>query len=179
MSSWTHSVFSPDGSPASDTTTAGSDADVEADGGEEIECKDGVCEIPEKSNASLEDAMTMTKRLSNEMDVDETIVYAAIGATMTLGEGSEEERLNEGAAREMIQNEVNAIARVMEDCEEVRVYWHVLFPIQYPKRICSNSSTIFATSFFLFKLLFRQRSQSLLLKGMISICQDELLHLRI
>ena len=108
--------LSPDGSSASDAaSTSAAASDVE-----EIECKNGACALPADPKPPLEDAMTMTKRLSIEMEVDETIVYAALGATMMPGEGSEEERLNEIAAREMIKNEMNAIARVMEDCDEVR-----------------------------------------------------------
>ena len=118
--------LSPDGSPISENDTSTNSAEEEE---KEMECKDGVCELPKepKAAAPLEDAMTMTKRLSSEMEVDETIVYAALGATMTIGEGSEEERLNEDAAREMIQNEMSAIARVMEDCDEVREIGFVCF----------------------------------------------------
>ncbi len=99
-----------------------------------VECKDGVCTIPSVSSTSTtppqkkpenqEDIQTMTKRIAKDMDVDESIVYAAIGATVTqIGEEDEHDVIyNEDAAREMIQNEVDAIQRVMEDCEEVSFF---------------------------------------------------------
>jgi len=98
----------------------GQDDDKNSDiGGEE--CKDGVCTIPtETSNKPKEDVKTMTTRIAKDMNIDESIVYAAIGATLKPGDGDEESRLNEDAARVMIQNEVDAIQRVMEDCEEVK-----------------------------------------------------------
>ncbi len=100
---------------------------------DDMECKDGVCALPSSSTTSsttkeekrtnTEDIQTMTKRISKELNVDEQIVFAAIGATLTHNKNSENEDddviYNEDAAREMIQNELNAIQRVMEDCDEV------------------------------------------------------------
>ncbi len=104
----------------------------------DLECKDGVCTIPNTTSStdttntkrissnSGEDIQTITKRLAKEMDVDESIVFAAIGATLDpIGlddnnkKDDESSRINEDAAREMIQNEISAIQRVMEDCDEV------------------------------------------------------------
>jgi len=53
------------------------------------------------------------------MDVDENIVQAALGATLQVGVEPEVQRLNEEAARVMIQYEIDATQRVMEDSEEV------------------------------------------------------------
>ena len=114
-------------SPPTDTQETSSSSEAQ------VECKDGVCELPSTSTSSttapskpLEDAHTMTQRLAKELSVDESIVHAALGATMTPESESEglkeEERLNEDAARIMIQNEMDAISRVMEDCDEVRVF---------------------------------------------------------
>jgi len=55
------------------------------------------------------------------MNIHESIVTAALGATLDAsadnnGDGS----INESAAREMIQGEINAIESVPEDCEEVK-----------------------------------------------------------
>lgn len=115
------------------------------------ECTDGVCAIPtsppplsssssettttttttttaatspQQVDTSNEDIHTVMKRIAKEMDVDESIVFAAINATLKpTGEAKTQEndnlRINENAARVMIQNEIDAIQRVMEDCEEV------------------------------------------------------------
>ena len=97
-----------------------------------VECNDGVCTLPSSSNDSNtssttnnnEDVQAVTKRLAKEMNVDESIAFAAIGATMKIEDSSNQSnqsaRIDESAARDVIQNELNAIQRVMEDCEEVR-----------------------------------------------------------
>jgi len=72
----------------------------------------------EKKEESIE---TTIRRISNDMDVDETIVVAALGATRegvgvaNGGDGI----LNETAARAIIQNEIDAVASVPEDCDEL------------------------------------------------------------
>ena len=80
-------------------------------------------------NINKEDIPTVTKRIIKEMDVDESIVIAAIYATLkhdTNNNATDDERVDEDAARKMIQNELNAIQRVMEDCDEVRSFlFHV------------------------------------------------------
>ena len=96
-----------------------------------LECKDGVCTIKDEEGTKTtsppkqrnsEDIHTVTKRIAKEMDVDESIAFAAIGATLYPAEdddANENSRINVDAAKEMIQYEVDAIQRVMEDCEEV------------------------------------------------------------
>jgi len=66
-----------------------------------------------------ENIQTTIQRISKDMNVDERIVVAALGATREEN-GVEDGRLNEKAAREMIQMELDAIASVEEDCEEVQ-----------------------------------------------------------
>jgi len=98
-------------------------------------CNNGVCEISQPSSSSLspsslsstlpspdnkESFQEMKVRLAKEMNVDETIVQAALGATLQVGVEPEEQRLNEAAARQMIQYEIDAIEKVMEDSQEVQ-----------------------------------------------------------
>ena len=105
-----------------------------------MDCKDGVCTLPSESSSTTvktntEDIETMTKRIAKDMNVDEAIVYAAIGATVTRNDNDDNDDnddnviFNEDAAREMIQNEVEAIQRVMEDCDEVCVNFVILYSI--------------------------------------------------
>ncbi len=117
--------------------------DGNASGG--AECEGGVCTLPPSESSSgddinsnggnnsrpKEDIRTTTKRIADEMQVDESIVLAAIGATLNPqidggNDGDESSRINEDAAKEMIQYEVDAIKRVMGDCEEVSVVEHDL-----------------------------------------------------
>jgi hypothetical protein len=87
-------------------------------------CEDGVCEIKPSvpSPDNTESFQDMVVRLAKDMDVDSNIVQAAIGATMQVGTAPEEQRLDEQAARTMIQYEIEAIQKVMEDCEEVSYF---------------------------------------------------------
>lgn len=85
-----------------------------AEGGTACEIKPSV---PSPDNT--ESFENMRIRLSQEMDVDEHIVQASLAATLHVGVEPEEQRLNEEAARKMIQYEVDAIQKVMEDSEEV------------------------------------------------------------
>ncbi len=107
--------------------TSSTDENAEADG---VVCKDGVCALPTEvedeappsvpSPDNTESFEDMKARLAKDMGVDENIVRAAIGATMAVGDEPEEVRLDEKAARAMIEQERDAIQRVMEDSEEVR-----------------------------------------------------------
>ncbi len=87
-------------------------------------CENGVCEIKPSvpSPDNTESFQDMSARLAKDMDVDATIVQAALGATMQVGTEPEEQRLNEEAARAMIQYEIDAIQKVMEDSEEVSLF---------------------------------------------------------
>ena len=95
-------------------------------------CENGVCEIKPSvpSPDNTESFQDMSARLAKDMDVDETIVQAALGATMQVGTEPEEQRLNEEAARAMIQYEIDAIQKVMEDSEEVSLF------------VCSSHDTV-------------------------------------
>lgn len=95
----------------------------------EISCENGVCEIKPSvpSPDNTESFQDMTVRLAKEMDVDENIVQAALGATMQVGTEPEVQRLDENAARTMIQYEIDAIQKVMEDSDEVSLFVTVLY----------------------------------------------------
>ena len=84
-------------------------------------CEDGVCEIEPTvpSPENTESFQDMKVRLAEEMNVDENIVQAALGATMKVGTEPEAHRLDEQSARKMIQYEIEAINRIMEDSDEV------------------------------------------------------------
>jgi len=86
-----------------------------AEGGTVTEIKPAV---PSPDNTETFEEMRI--RLSTEMDVDEHIVQASLAATLQVGVEPEEQRLDEEAARKMIQYEVDAIQKVMEDSEEVQ-----------------------------------------------------------
>ena len=65
----------------------------------------------------------MTRRISTELNIDESIVLAALGASRSIiykDDGTIEEGLiSESIARDMILNEINAINSVNEDLDEV------------------------------------------------------------
>jgi len=94
----------------------------------ESECNDGICPLPSSSmstssrinaesneyqNKSMDE---IVRSISRELDVDEAIVMAAIGATM---QGNDEMDLH--AAKQMILLEKNAIASIPEDSIEVSI----------------------------------------------------------
>ena len=94
------------------------------------DCKDGVCTLPTQDEddndvvvhpKAKEDIATMTKRIADEMGVDQSIALAALGATMMHGdEGkADEDRVNEEAAKDMIRYEIEAINSIKEDSDEV------------------------------------------------------------
>jgi len=70
----------------------------------------------------VEDIETTIHRISKEMNIDESIVTAALGATLDAGDANNGDgSINEEAARKMIQIEIDAIESVEEDCEEVKI----------------------------------------------------------
>ncbi|KAG7350359.1 thioredoxin domain containing protein [Nitzschia inconspicua] len=92
-----------------------------------MECKDGVCTVPETSDAAstttqpsaaMVDPTELSNRLSQEMDVDARLSMAALGATASIVDG--ERRYNEEAARKMIQQELDLISSIPEDSENVQ-----------------------------------------------------------
>jgi hypothetical protein len=101
----------------------GEDVSPTQEGSNGDNCENGVCQIKPKPSVpspdNKETFQEMKVRLAKEMNVDEMIVQAALGATLQVGVEPEEQRLNEDAARKMIQIEIAAIEKVMEDSEEV------------------------------------------------------------
>lgn len=89
-----------------------------------VECKDGVCEIKNDDDETVENTLEnfndLKTRLASELSISESIVQAAIGATI-VGDASfpSKQRLNERAARELLQYELEAMKKVIEDCDEV------------------------------------------------------------
>jgi len=105
----------------------------------EASCDDGVCAMPEalEKNAieepevpvvkreiyneeePKEDPHSMASRIAHDMGVDKDLAMAALGATS--GKDGDDRTLNEEAARAMIQYELDAIAAIKEDCEQVQL----------------------------------------------------------
>lgn len=90
-----------------------------------VECKDGLCEIPKEDDGTVlntpENFNDMKSRLMTDFSISESIIQAAIGATI-VGDAMfpAKQRLNERTARDLLQYEVNATKKVMEDCDEVK-----------------------------------------------------------
>jgi thioredoxin 1 len=90
-------------------------------------CVDGVCEIPPVSEAAGEteettnrnDPSHLAERISNTMQVDLNMAWAALGATSVATENNTR-IYNEGAARDMIQMELDMISQIGEDSEDVQ-----------------------------------------------------------
>lgn len=107
-------------SPSGDASENSTDSAVPRN----VECKDGVCEITKEDDETVENTLEnyneMRNRLASELSLSESIVQAAIGATI-VGDASfpSKQRLNERAARELLQYELDAIKKVTEDCNEV------------------------------------------------------------
>jgi 3-phosphoglycerate kinase len=80
-----------------------------------VECKDGVCEIKEEQE---ENVMDLGNRIAKEMNVHVSLAMAALGATHSSDTTSPE--YNESAARVLIQQELDAMKSISEDCDEVR-----------------------------------------------------------
>jgi len=77
-----------------------------------------------ESQGVHESIIEMTRRISTELNIDESIVLAALGASRSIiykDDGTIEEGLiSESIARDMILNEINAINSVNEDLDEVQ-----------------------------------------------------------
>ena len=91
-------------------------------------CEDGVCAMPDENAAAAntdsteevqmvydheQDIDTIAETISTEMEVPKDIALAALYSTFN------NDKVNEEAARSMVQAEVSAIANVAEDCPEV------------------------------------------------------------
>ena len=118
-------------SPQVDSSTLNS-ISLDETGSVQTECKDGVCTLPLSSavsttsnstqdlykDKSMEDIVTS---IAHELDVDKSIVMAAIGATMKIGEDKNGlNEMNIDAAKQMIILEKHAIESVSEDSIEVQ-----------------------------------------------------------
>lgn len=96
------------------------------------ECEGGACPMPatpiateetssETSEASIPESQ-LTQRaaeIAQSMSVDESLVMAAFGATMKMGNNNERV-YSETATRAMIQQELDLISTIPEDCEQVQ-----------------------------------------------------------
>ncbi len=87
-------------------------------------CVDGVCSIPDaKSDApSTEpppDPRELAESISKELNVDVSLVWAALAATST-GSSDDQRVYNIQEAREMIQQELDIISQVSEDADAVK-----------------------------------------------------------
>ena len=74
--------------------------------------------------AEEEDTQALAKRISIEMSVPREIAAAAVYSTLSTssssGGGGGRGEVNEAAARSVVQNELDAVSGVPEDCDEVR-----------------------------------------------------------
>ena len=89
-------------------------------------CKNGVCPMPGQSPKQAEtkpqgsqDPVDIADRISKDMNIDSYMAMAAVGATSTLGDKNQR-IFNESAARAMIQQELDLIASIPEDSEDVQ-----------------------------------------------------------
>jgi thioredoxin 1 len=90
------------------------------------ECEGGVCEMPSAeagetaaAPTSRESAHVMAARIATDMGVNQDLALAALGATGEVNPGSER-KLDEQAARALIQQELDIIANTPEDSESVQ-----------------------------------------------------------
>jgi thiol-disulfide isomerase/thioredoxin len=67
-----------------------------------------------------EDADVLAARLSSELNVDEALCLAAIGATATVSPDGSRRKFSEGLARELLRQELDRISTVGEDTPEVQ-----------------------------------------------------------
>ena len=91
---------------------------------EEEECEGGACPLPTELNATTEavkgeNAYDMAARIASDMGVNKDLAMAALGATGEKSAGSEP-KLNEEAARALIQRELDIIEGVAADSEDVQ-----------------------------------------------------------
>lgn len=118
--------------PPAETETTTSTVD------DDENCPDGVCAMPgtdqppvdNKNVAAVqkqqqqqqpeEDPVSIVDRISQTMKVDSSMAWAALGATSTKSSTGNSVHYNEQAARDMIALELEMIAQIREDSEEVR-----------------------------------------------------------
>jgi thioredoxin len=91
---------------------------------EEEECEGGACPLPAELNATTEavkeeNAYDMAARIASDMGVNKDLAMAALGATGEKLTGSEP-KLNEEAARALIQRELDIIEGIAADSEDVQ-----------------------------------------------------------
>jgi hypothetical protein len=99
-----------------------------------VACEGGVCsmtettsgvtsETKEPSSSTLqENPHALAARIAKEMQVDEALAMAALGATSIMEGGTQQRRYDEAAAQKMIQQELSWIEKVTDDCDEVCCY---------------------------------------------------------
>lgn len=83
---------------------------------------DGVSPTPEKkqeSSQEQEDAFTVAERIASDMGVNKDLALAALGATGEVEHGVGR-RIDEEAARALIQHELDMIGGISEDSEDVQ-----------------------------------------------------------
>lgn len=91
-------------------------------------CKDGVCVAPNVSSSTTEpvsseppqDPHALAAQIAKDLHVDESLAWAALGATMQEGAETTQRRYDEVAARDMIQQELVFIEKVSEEAQEVK-----------------------------------------------------------
>lgn len=94
---------------------------VVEEAGEE-ECEDGVCAMPAAAAepaAEQESPQSMATRIADDMGVNKDLALAALGATGEVDPGRER-ILDEQAARALIQGELDVIAGIPADSENVQ-----------------------------------------------------------
>lgn len=97
-----------------------------AEGANEDTCVDGVCPIPNSESVSddlpaepHQDPRELAESISKELNVDVSLVWAALAATST-GSSDDNRVYNVQDAREMIQQELEIIGQVSEDSDAVK-----------------------------------------------------------
>jgi thioredoxin len=95
----------------------------ELEGESSEKCEDGVCPLPSEEPASIKEQpeliYDMAKRIASEMGVSEDLALAALGATGDHAENGSR-KMNEIAAKSLIQNELDIIGRIPADSAEVQ-----------------------------------------------------------
>lgn len=98
------------------------DDDNVAGDGQTSDCKDGVCVRPTTSTTMTTDRQNpveLANRLAAELSVASDLAMAAVGATATTDGNSNTRVLNEAAARDLIQQELDLIDRIPSDAPHV------------------------------------------------------------
>jgi thioredoxin 1 len=87
------------------------------------QCEDGVCPLPTEEPVSITEqselVYDMAKRIASEMGVNEDLALAALGATAEHTENGSR-KMDESAAKSLIQNELELIGKIPVDCAEVQ-----------------------------------------------------------